>query len=586
MGTNDGRKSPEKSLLGYYVHASASVLRRGRMLLGFLLASSMHGLGHAVLAAAGAGCATLLVGGDFSRFSAASSRHLGGSGATTAATFALAGLAAVVVKVLGNTVASVIQAQVGGEVGASLRETLLRALLAERSVAQARHSDHGAATEEAADEGSAPHGGGAWARNVARLTSFVGDVEAGASVGVLGSVKACLQLLPLAVLVFVVAPRLAAASVVVLLPFGVLLGRARRRVRRSLSRESERRTQLLAGADEAVRHADLWRTYGAGRRIRDRVRVLGHSLTRQSTRVAALTAALSGGNEVLGAAAVLLVVLAARAGWLGAEVEGTVLPFVVTFLLAYRPVRDLGDARLATLRASAALDELGPWMVRGEAEVADEALRAWPRATLTLQALELARGTLGPLSFQVKAGEIVALVAPTGSGKSTLLRTLLGLEAPRAGDVLYGKASLRDAPLGPRERPFAWVPQDAPIVADTLEGNVRLGGATADVPAVLTALGAASLAEVSSTSVGAGGRVLSGGERQWVALARALASEQPILLLDEPTSGLDAVAQEQVLAAIALLRGRRAVLLVTHRQEPLRIADRVLHLGEAGEKAA
>ncbi|HEX7601066.1 MAG TPA: hypothetical protein VF316_05650, partial [Polyangiaceae bacterium] len=124
----------------------------------------MHGLGHAVLAAAGAGCATLLVGGDFSRFSAASSRYLGGSGGTTAATFALAGLAAVVVKVLGNTLASVVQAQVGGEVGAALRETLLRALLAERSVAQARHSDHGAATEEAADEGSAPHGGGAWAR--------------------------------------------------------------------------------------------------------------------------------------------------------------------------------------------------------------------------------------------------------------------------------------------------------------------------------------------------------------------------------------------------------------------------------------
>ena len=546
----------------------------------------MHGLGHAVLAAAGAGCATLLVGGEFSRFSGMSVRYLGSSGTRAAATFALAGLVAVGVKVLGNTLATVVQARIGGEVGGALRETLLRALLAERTVAQARHSDHGPATEEAAEEGAAPQDGGAWARNVARLTSFVGDVEAGASVGILGALKACLQLLPLALLVFVVAPRLAAVSVVVLAPFGVLLGRARRRVKRSLSREAGRRTQLLAGADEAVRHADLWRTYGAGRRIRDRVRVLGESLTRQSTRVAALTAALSGGNEVLGAAAVLLVVLAARVGWLGANVEGTVLPFVVTFLLAYRPVRDLGDARLAMLRASAALEELGPWMVAVDADLAEGAPRAWPKATLTLQAFELRHGTLGPLSFQVKAGEIVALVAPTGAGKSTLLRTLLGLEASRAGDVFYGKTSLHDAQLGPRERPFAWVPQDAPIVADTVEGNVRLGGATADARAVLAALGATSLAEVADTPVGAGGRALSGGERQWVALARALASEQPVLLLDEPTSGLDAAAQEEVLAAIALLRGRRSVLLVTHRQEPLRIADRVLHLGELGEKAA
>ena len=546
----------------------------------------MQGLGHAVLAAAGAGCATLLVGGDFSRFSAMSSRYLGVSGSGTAVTFALAGLVAVTVKVLGNALATVVQARIGGEVGGALRETLLRALLAERSVAQARHSDHGPATEEAAGEGAVPQGGGAWARDVARLTSFVGDVEAGASVGILGSVKAFLQLVPLALLVFLVAPRLAAASVLVLAPFGVLLGRARLRVRRALTREAARRTQLLAGADEAVRHADLWRTYGASRRIRDRVRILGQSLTGQSTRVAALTAALSGGNEVLGAAAVLLVVLSARAGWLGPGVEGTVLPFVVTFLLAYRPVRDLGDARLATLRASAALDELAPWMAPPELPLADEEPREWPKATLSLHALELPRGTLGPLSFQLKAGEIVALVAPTGAGKSTLLRTLLGLETPRAGDLRYGKTSLCGAPPGPRDRPFAWVPQDAPIVADTVEGNVRLGFATADAHTVLADLGATSLAALADAPVGAGGRVLSGGERQWVALARALASQQPVLLLDEPTSGLDAEAQDQVLAAIALLRGRRTVLLVTHRQEPLRIADRVLQLGEVAEKAA
>jgi ABC-type transport system involved in cytochrome bd biosynthesis fused ATPase/permease subunit len=86
--------------------------------------------------------------------------------------------------------------------------------------------------------------------------------------------------------------------------------------------------------------------------------------------------------------------------------------------------------------------------------------------------------------------------------------------------------------------------------------------------------------------LGVAGRPLSGGERQWVALARAVATRQPVLLLDEPTSGLDAASQERVLQAIARLKGRRTIVLVTHREEPLALADAVLHLGEPATRAS
>jgi ABC-type transport system involved in cytochrome bd biosynthesis fused ATPase/permease subunit len=203
----------------------------------------------------------------------------------------------------------------------------------------------------------------------------------------------------------------------------------------------------------------------------------------------------------------------------------------------------------------------------------------WTLASLDLCKLTLVRGLATSLTLSVDPGEIVAIVGPTGAGKTTLLRTLLGLEPTGGGDIRYAGESLADAPAGPAMRPFAWVPQDAPLLADTLSANVALGAA-ADARLVLAPLGAGHLVdELGRARLGASGRGVSGGERQWIALARAVATRQPVLLLDEPTSGLDPQSQAAVLGAIASLRGERSVLIVTHRPEPLAIADRVVRLG-------
>jgi ABC-type transport system involved in cytochrome bd biosynthesis fused ATPase/permease subunit len=84
--------------------------------------------------------------------------------------------------------------------------------------------------------------------------------------------------------------------------------------------------------------------------------------------------------------------------------------------------------------------------------------------------------------------------------------------------------------------------------------------------------------ELGDARLGAGGRTVSGGERQWIGLARAVATTQPVLLLDEPTSGLDPASQTRMLDAIARLRGARTVVMVTHRPEPLAIADTVIRV--------
>jgi ABC-type multidrug transport system fused ATPase/permease subunit len=431
---------------------------------------------------------------------------------------------------------------------------------------------------------------------VASLTAHVQKVEAGLFAGVLGAARAAAQLVPLAVLLVVLSPQLAVAALGVFVPFAVGLAAVRRRWKRANARAAHQEEEMLAAADESVRHADLWVTYGAEAKARASVAALGEAMERRRARLEASAAALSGANEVLGALALVCAMAAARAGWLGEGQGGgaSLLAFAVAFFLAYRPIRDLGDARNAYARAESAYDRL-----RGADESAHAAAsagasasasasasagaraRAWPLAGLEVAGVTVAKGAAAPISLTVPAGEIVALVGPTGAGKTTLLRALLGLEPVEAGSIRFGGEPLERAAAGPSARPFAWVPQEAPLLADTVSANVALADGAADPRDALGAVGAAHLLDAAGDARLVAERALSGGERQWVALARAIATRQPVLLLDEPTSGLDRESQARVLEAIARLRGERSVLMVTHREEPLAIADRVVRLDSA-----
>jgi ABC-type transport system involved in cytochrome bd biosynthesis fused ATPase/permease subunit len=119
-----------------------------------------------------------------------------------------------------------------------------------------------------------------------------------------------------------------------------------------------------------------------------------------------------------------------------------------------------------------------------------------------------------------------------------------------------------------------------PLVTGTLAENIALlGGDPARAVDALRAVGAEQLAAIAHTDVvGPAGRPLSGGERRQVSLARAFATDLPVLLLDEPTEGLDAEATAAVLVAITSLRGCRTVLVATHRPEVVAITDKIVRL--------
>jgi len=508
------------------------------------------------------------------------------------------GVFAAIVKLVGGALASWAEARVAGEVGASVRLTVLDDVLDLDSVRTARQHDHGSdapgapgalgldarARAEVCEEAGPS---GTHADRLTALTSHVADVERGVAQGVLAELRAIVQLAPLGLLLVVLAPKLAGSAVVALGGFGLLAFGLRRAFKRAHARAAASSGALVEAADEAVRHAELWATYGAKRRIRSHVAAVGRAIAHEAARIRVRGSLLSSMSEVLGAIALVLALILASRGALGVD-HGTVVPFAIAFFMAYRPLRDLVDARLARARGDEALrSALGGVVERAPAETkratTSSLQMSWTLDPLVLAAVRARHGAHLPLTIEVAPGSIAAVVGPTGIGKTSLLRALLGLEPLASGEVRYGTLVLDDAGVGPGERPFAWVPQDAPIVGDTLAINVGLGRADDDAaipdPApVLAQLGNDALARSLGDQVLGTVRPLSGGERQWVAVARALATGLPVILLDEPTSALDGASQARLLEAIAQLRGKRTVIIVTHRPEPLAIADVVVRL--------
>lgn len=558
--------------------------------LGFaiVVGSVMHASGHALLAAAAGVLARALAGGagPMDGRSIQVLEDLGRGDPMLG--LAIGGLIAASAKMVGGVVAGWAEARVAGEVGAELRLEVLDDIHGATSLRAPRQRDHGEA--KGASRSATPDGAprvGANIANLASLTTHVDEVERGVAQGLFAEVRAVLQLAPLVVLLAIVAPRLAGSAALALGGFSLLVMAARRALKRNHARAARENDALLGAADQAVRHADLWATYGAEGRIRAHVETLGRTLVTTAARLRARSAMLSGTSEVLGALALVLTLALVSAGAVGGVDRGAILPFAIAFFMAYKPLRELVEGRLARTRAEDALAENARAPAGREAPATVRHAREWPLATLTVEGLVGRHGRHAPVTLRLEPGKIAAIVGPTGIGKTSLLRALLGLDGARAGSVSWGEEAISSNGVGPGERPFAWVPQDAPILGDTLVANVVLGRASGDgseatddehAARVLDDLGAHGIAAALGDSLLAIERSVSGGERQWIAVARALATRLPVILLDEPTSSLDPEAQARMLRAIAGLRGKRTVIMVTHRAEPLAIADVVVRL--------
>ena len=195
------------------------------------------------------------------------------------------------------------------------------------------------------------------------------------------------------------------------------------------------------------------------------------------------------------------------------------------------------------------------------------------------------RPALMNITADIPKGAITALIGPSGAGKSTLTDVIAGLIVADSGRMLVDNMPLSTSDRTQWRRRIALVPQEPFLFHDTIASNLRLSYPEATEAEMWEALEAASVADVVQnlpngleTIAGPRGDSLSGGERQRIVLARALIRRPEILILDEATSSLDKMTEKLVAETLNELKGRCTILVVAHRLETIRHADKVLLL--------
>ena len=190
---------------------------------------------------------------------------------------------------------------------------------------------------------------------------------------------------------------------------------------------------------------------------------------------------------------------------------------------------------------------------------------------------------LSHVNLSIKAGEKVAILGRNGSGKSTLARLILGLYQAERGHVLIDNVDINQLNPNLVRRHIAYVPQEPGLLFGTLRDNILLASVTRDdndLVKVTNEMGLSSLVKEHpdgfNMQVGERGGNLSGGQRQSVALARALVNDPSVLLLDEPTGMLDHASEAKIKAHLKQVTADKTLLMVTHKMAMLELVDRVV----------
>jgi ATP-binding cassette, subfamily B, bacterial MsbA len=426
---------------------------------------------------------------------------------------------------------------------------------------------------------------------VSRVTNDVEYLRALIASAVSDLVKDSLQLLGSLTLVVIASWRLAGLSALILPPAMlavVVLGRS---LRRRSKQAQERMADLTSQLQETLYGARVVKAFGAEDRERARFAATNAQHFHAFVRLRRLAVAAKPVSEYgMVLVAVVMLWLGGREIHVGHTLEPhTFVLFVTALLSTISPIKGLSDVNTNVQQGLAA--------ARRVFEVLDTPPTITDRpGALTLPpfhdrvvyedvtfAYEAERTVLHGVRFEVRRGEVVALVGSSGSGKSTTMDLLARFYDPAAGRVTVDGHDLRDVTLASLRAQLGIVTQETLLFHDTVRANIAYGAPDASDEQVRAAAVAANAAAFIErlplgyqTVIGERGTRLSGGERQRLAIARALLRNPAILLLDEATSALDTESERLVQDALERLMRDRTVLVIAHRLSTIQHADRIV----------
>jgi len=422
-----------------------------------------------------------------------------------------------------------------------------------------------------------------------QLQELMGGQTSQAGVAVLqltNGLSAALTFLMLAASAFVLSAGVAAAVMATAAILFAGLRPLSRRVRRRSAATSAASLSQASGVAESVRMAEEVEVFGAVQAERSRVNSLVKSLQENFVRTRTLSAIV----PVLYQSAVIFL-LVAGLGLLYAIGRTRLAALGAVVLLLVRAssygqqlqtaYQGLGEALPYLDRLTSAIEHYHANRQRSGHRPIDSV------RTVEFESVSFAYRPRSPvlrdISFSIEAGEAIGVVGPSGAGKSTLVQLLLRLREPSTGCYRVNGISAGEIDDGAWHRKVAYLPQEPHLLAGSAAENIRFYRDWVDNDAIQRAARLAhidadimSWADGYQTIVGQRADAVSGGQRQRLCLARALAGVPELLILDEPTSSLDLQSEHLIQKSLEGLRGNLMLVVIAHRLTTLNLCDRVM----------